>query len=91
MKIAGRQVDDMADERLSWEEITEKYPDQWVGLVDVVNEENNYSTIESAVVKYTGMSKSELTHMQIVTKGKVIARYTNPNGVFHLGAVEIFG
>ena len=77
----------MADERLSWEEIAEKYPDQWVGLVDVVKEENNYSTIKSAVVKYTGKSKSELTHLQIVTNGKVIARYTNPNGVFQLGVL----
>ena len=75
----------MASERLTWHEIQEKYPDQWVGLVDVINEEDNYSTIKSAVVKYTGMSKSELTHMQIVTKGDVLARYTNPNGVFQLG------
>ena len=77
----------MADERLTWHEIQEKYPDQWVGLVDVINEEDNYSTIKSAVVKYTGMSKSELTHMQIVTKGDVLARYTNPNGVFQLGVL----
>ena len=77
----------MADERLTWHEIQEKYPDQWVGLVDVINEEDNYSTIKSAVVKYTGMSKSELTHMQIVTKGNVLARYTNPNGVFQLGVL----
>ena len=77
----------MADERLTWHEIQEKYPDQWVGLVDVINEEDNYSTIKSAVVKYTGMSKSELTHMQIVTKGKVIASYTNPDGVFQLGVL----
>ena len=77
----------MADERLSWEEITEKYPDQWVGLVDVVNKGNNYSTIESAVVKYTGMTKAELTHLQILTKGEVIASYTNPNGVFQLGVL----
>ena len=77
----------MADERLSWKEIAEKYPDQWVGLVDVINEENNYSTIKSAVVKYTGMSKADLTHLQIVTKGKVIASYTNPNGAFQLGVM----
>ena len=69
----------MANERLTWHEIQEKYPDQWVGLVDVINEEDNYSTIKSAVVKYTGMSKSELTHMQIVTKGDVLARYRSTN------------
>ena len=77
----------MAEERLTWHEIQEKYPDQWVGLTDVVNEEDNYSTIKSAVVKYTGKSKSELTHMQILTKGEVIASYTNPNGVFQLGVL----
>ena len=87
MKIVGRQVDDMADERLSWEEIAEKYPDQWVGLTEVEYEAEGSPTIESAVVKYTGRSKFDLTHMQIVTKGKVIARYTNPNGVFQLGVL----
>ena len=77
----------MAEERLTWHEIQEKYPDQWVGLTEVINEEDNYSTIKSAVVKYTGKSKSELTHMQILTKGEVIASYTNPNGVFQLGVL----
>lgn len=77
----------MADERLTWHEIQEKYPDQWVGLTDVKYEEEYSPTIDSAVVKYTGKSKVELTHMQIVTKGEIIARYTNPNGVFQLGVL----
>ena len=47
-------------ERLTWEEIGEKYPDQWVGLVDVKYENNDGITIESAVVKYTDKSHDEL-------------------------------
>lgn len=77
----------MADERLTWYEIQEKYPDQWVGLTDVKYEEEDSPTVDSAIVKYTGKSKADLTHMQIVTKGKVIAIYTDPNGAFQLGVL----
>ena len=36
-------------ERLTWEQIQEKYPDQWVGLIDI--NWRNDANIESAVVK----------------------------------------
>ena len=75
------------NERLTWEEIAQKYPDQWVGLCDVEHEPDNSSTIKSAIVKYIGRSKKELTLEQIKTNGKVLARYTNPNGLFQLGAL----
>lgn len=74
-------------ERLSWKEIQEKYPDRWVGLVDVEYEPDNDATIQSAVVKYTDKSKNELTRMQIESNGGVLARYTTPDNVFQLGAV----
>lgn len=38
-------------ERLTWEEIQERYPDQWVGLVEVEYEPNNKASIRSAVIK----------------------------------------
>lgn len=81
----------MKNERLTWEQIQEKYPDQWVGLVDVEYEPDNDATIQSAVVKYVDRSKNELTKMQIETQGKLMAVYTTPDNIFQLGAVGYFG
>lgn len=77
-------------ERLTWEEIQERYPDQWVGLIDVEYEPDNDATIQSAIVKYTDKNKNELTRMQIEFNGRVLARYTTPDNVFQLGAVGYF-
>lgn len=77
-------------ERMTWEEIQEKYPNQWVGLVDVEYEPDNDSTIKSAIVKFLDKSKDELTLMQIQTYGKVLGRYTTPDNVFQLGTVRYF-
>jgi len=61
------------EERLTWKEIQEKYPDQWVGLTDVEYYPDNNATIKSAVVKYTNMSKGELTRRML--NGEIISRY----------------
>ncbi len=78
-------------ERLTWKEIQENYPDQWVGLIDVVYEQDNDATIQSAIVKYIDKDKNELTKMQIESNGRVLARYTTPNNIFQLGVVGYFG
>lgn len=54
-------------ERMTWEEIQEKYPDQWIGLSDVEYEPDNNATIKSAIVKFTDKTKDELTMMQVQT------------------------
>lgn len=74
-------------ERLTWQQIQEKYPDQWVGLIDVKYLENDGISVESAVVKYTDKTKGELTRM--VLKGEIVSRHTNPDGHLQLGAVGI--
>ena len=50
------------DDRMSWDEIQKRYPDQWVGLTDV---ERDGITVLSAIVKYSDKTKGELTMMQI--------------------------
>lgn len=77
----------MSEERLTWEQIQEKYPDQWVGLLDVKYEENDGITIESAIIGYTGLSMDTLTKMML--HGKCVARYTTPDHVFSLGMIEV--
>ncbi|MCI9032628.1 MAG: hypothetical protein HFJ08_00970 [Lachnospiraceae bacterium] len=76
-------------ERMTWEEIQEKYPDQWVGLVDVEWYPDNKATVKSAVVKYIDKTKDELTMLML--QGEIKARYTTPDNLFQLGMVEVHG
>lgn len=77
----------MLEERLTWREIQEKYPEQWVGLTDVEYKPDNDASIRSAIVKYTDKSKDELTEMML--NGECISRYTTPDGIFQLGMVGV--
>ena len=47
----------MGNERLTWKQIKEKYPDQDVGLYDIETEENS-KCVKSAIVKYTSNDTS---------------------------------
>lgn len=73
--------------RLTWKQIQDQYPDQWVGLSDVQYVDNDGISVESAVVKYADKTKSELTKM--VLKGEIISRHTNPDGHLQLGMVGV--
>lgn len=81
----------MTGGKMTWRQIQEKYPDQWVGITDVEYDSDNDSTIRYAIVKYTGKSKDELTELQIESEGKVLARYTTPDNIFQLGIVGYMG
>ncbi len=71
-------------ERLTWEEIAQKYPNQWVGLVDVEWEDE--SNVRTAIVKYTDKSSTELALMQL-EDGNIYCAYTTPNNLGQLGIV----
>lgn len=72
---------------MTWKEIQEKYPDQWVGLVDVKYVNNDGVSIETAVVKYTDKSKSDLTRLAL--RGEIVSRYTTPDNIFQLGMMGV--
>ena len=75
----------MESERLTWKQIQEKYPDQWIGVTDIVFEDENAKTdIASAVVKYIDKDKDELTIL-MAHGDNIRAEYTTPNKVFALG------
>ena len=79
----------MDKQRLTWNEIAEKYPDQWIGLSDIDWEDG--ANIRSAVVKFTGKSSSELFEMQIRTKD-IQTIYTTPENLEYempLGALMV--
>lgn len=66
----------MTSERLTWKQIMEQYPDTWVGLTDIKWEDE--SNIESAVVKYTDKTKTEL--LKMVIEGELeFSCYTTPD------------
>ncbi|MBQ9438031.1 MAG: hypothetical protein IJU50_06825 [Lachnospiraceae bacterium] len=73
--------------RLTWPQIQKNYPDQWVGLTDVEYEKDSPATIRSAVVTIWNKTKKELLMEQIKSNGAILARYTNPNKMFQLGAL----
>lgn len=75
-------------ERLSWKDIQDRYPDQWVGLTEVKYVDDDGVSIESAVIQYTDKPKSELTRLAI--QGEIISRYTTPDNVFQLGTIGGF-
>ena len=74
--------------RMTWKEIQEKYPDQWVGLIDVKYVENDGISIESAIVKHIDKTKGELTRMAL--RGEIVSRYTTPDNTLQLGTVGVF-
>lgn len=70
------------DDRLTWDQIVERYPDKSVGLVNV--EWINESNIKSAVVKYTSLSRPALLSLQM--QGEIEAHpYTTPNNSLFIG------
>lgn len=75
------------DVRMTWEEIQKKYPDQWVGLIDVKYVDDDGISVESAVVKYTDKPKSDLTRLAL--KGEIISRYTTPDNIFQMGMIGV--
>ncbi len=70
-------------ERLTWEEMQEKYPDMWLGLVDVKYANDDGVTVESAVVKYVDKTKDELGLMAVA--GEVVPQYTTPDSILQIG------
>ncbi len=76
------------EKRLTWDEITKQYPDQWVGLTDIDWEDG--ANVRTAVVKYTGMSSGDLLRMQIKDRS-MHATYTTPDHLAPMGTVGYFG
>ena len=66
-------------ERLTWSQIQEKYPAQWVGLNDIEYIDNDGISIKSAVVHFVNRSKDELGMLQALDL--TTARYTAPNAI----------
>lgn len=79
---------DLVGKRLTWQEIKEYFPNQWIGLTEVKYKNNDGVNIESGKLTYIDKTKNELTRMAV--HGECIARYTTPNNKFKLGTLGGF-
>ena len=64
------------EKRMTWKEIQEAYPDQWVGLSEVEWIEKS-SNVRSAIVKYTDKTRDEISELHVVAGEDVYAFHTN--------------
>ncbi len=65
-----------SNERLTWKEIEERYPDSWVGLNDIKFENDDGANIETAIVSEIG-TRDELYDGQF-SRGVQMVTCTNP-------------
>lgn len=68
----------MDNERLTWNEICEKYPNQWVGMKDVVYLDGLYGNVDTAIVIVSNGNKQELRNRMLDDKN-FLARHTDPD------------
>ena len=79
---------EMNTQRMTWEEIKERYPHRQVGLTDVVWVNNDNTNIESAIVKCTDADMSLDEMADLIIKGilQTIA-YTTPEDESEVGTL----
>lgn len=82
-----KYVDTLTGESLSWKDIKEKYPDQWVGLKDVQYVANSLD-VKNATVVLVGLSMDELTVIQFGTCGNVYAACTAVDDDLFVGVLQ---
>lgn len=68
-------------ERLTREQMVEKYPNTWLGLKNIKYVNDDGVTLESADVVYTDKTEDELFEKQLDGTEGIICWYTNDNGL----------
>ena len=77
------------NERLSWKQIVEKYPDKWVGLTEIIREEDS-ADIKSAIVRYTSDTKTRGELLEMVFNNELeLSIFTTPDNYFKLGMMGV--
>ena len=67
-------------EHLTIEQMSEKYPNTWLGLSNMVYDTDGV-TIISADVVYTDKDREELAYLQVEKGENIIDWYTNNDGL----------
>ncbi len=68
-------------ERLTRKQMSEKYPNTWLGINNIKYKNDDGVTVESADIVYTDKSADELLEMQIDGIDGIIGWYTNDDGL----------
>ncbi len=68
-------------ERLTRKQMSEKYPNTWLGINNIKYKNDDGITVESADIVYTDKSADELLEMQIDGIDGIIGWYTNDDGL----------
>lgn len=68
-------------ERLTREQMAQKYPDMWLGLNNIQYANDDGVTLELADVVYTDKTEDELFEMQLNGTEGIISWYTNDNAI----------
>lgn len=68
-------------ERLTREQMAQKYPDMWLGLSNIKYANDDGVTLESADVVYTDKTEDELFEIQLDGTEEIISWYTNDNAL----------
>lgn len=76
-----KESDKFMAERLTREQMAEKYPNTYLGINNIKYQNDDGVTLESADVVYTDKTSNELLKMQISGTNDIIAWYTNDNGL----------
>lgn len=71
----------MANLRLTRDQMSKKYPNQWLGLRNIQYKNNDGITLESAEVVYTYKTRDELLEMQIKGVDGIAGWYTEENNL----------
>lgn len=79
----------MEKERLTWEEICEKYPNQQVGLSEV--ERGSYDQIISAVVECSEKdhTRAEVNGIAAMSEGRIYSENTSPRSFLNVGLAVV--
>ena len=65
--------------RLTWYEIQQRYPHQWIGITNITTEADDDATVGTAEVVYTDRDRVEFENIQFDTNGNIRAVYTTPD------------
>lgn len=76
----------MDKQRLTWKEIQKKYPDQYVGLIDVKKDPVNLLT----AIVYCSSSDTNEDDMHIMAyNGEISLEYTTLDDYIDMGAISL--
>lgn len=70
--------EEVSNERLTVAEMEEKYPLQWLGIVDPIYKNNDGINLESGIVRFSHAPKGRLTCLKI--RGEIQELYTTIPG-----------